>query len=78
MLQHYANQEHPDVQVGFRKGRETRDQIANIRWIIQKPREFQENIYLSFINYVKAFVWIRISCGKLLERWEYKIILPVS
>ena len=50
MLQHYANQDYPDVQVGFRKGRETRDQIANIRWIIGKPKEFQENIYLCFIN----------------------------
>ena len=54
-LQHYVNQEHPDVQVGFRKGRATRDQTANIRWIIGKPREFQETIYLCFINYAKAF-----------------------
>ena len=54
-LQHYANQEHPDVQVGFIKGRETRDQIANIRWIIEKAREFQKNIYLCFFNYAKAF-----------------------
>ena len=54
-LQHYANQELPDVQAGFRKGRGTRDQIANILWIIEKPREFQKNIYLCFINYAKAF-----------------------
>ena len=54
-LQRYANQELPDVQDGFRKGRETRDQIANIRWIIEKAREFQENIYLCFIDYTKAF-----------------------
>ena len=52
---HYANQEFPDVQAGFRKGRGTRDQIANIRWIIEKAREFQKNIYLCFINYSKAF-----------------------
>ena len=54
-LQKYMNYEHPDVQAGFRKGRETRDQIANIRWIIKKAREFQKNIYFCFINYAKAF-----------------------
>ena len=54
-LQHYANQELPDVQAEFRKGRGTRDQIVNICWIIEKAREFQENIYLCFINYGKAF-----------------------
>ena len=54
-LQHYMNQELPDVQAGFRKGRGTRDQIANICWIIEKAREFQENIYLCFIDYAKAF-----------------------
>ena len=51
----YANQELPDIQAGFRKGRGTRDQIANIHWIIEKAREFQKNIYLCFINYAKAF-----------------------
>ena len=54
-LQHYVNQEHPDVQVGFRKDRGTRDQIANICWIIKKAREFQKNIYFRFINCAKAF-----------------------
>ena len=54
-LQQYTNHEHPDVQTGFRKGRETRDQIANIRWIIEKAREFQQNIYFCFIDYAKAF-----------------------
>ena len=54
-LQHYVNQELPDVQAGFRKGRGTRDQISNIGWIIEKAREFQKNIYLCFINYAKAF-----------------------
>ena len=49
------NQELPDVQAGFRKGRGTRDQIANIRWIIEKAREFQKNIYFCFIDYTKAF-----------------------
>ena len=54
-LQQYVNCELPDVQAGFRKGRGTRDQIANIRWIIKKAREFQKNIYFCFIDYSKAF-----------------------
>ena len=54
-LQLYMNQEIQDVQAGFRKGRGTRDQIANICWIIEKPREFQKNIYFCFIGYTKAF-----------------------
>ena len=54
-LQQYVNQELPDVQAGFRKGRGTRDQIANIRWIIARAREFQKNIYFCFIDYAKAF-----------------------
>ena len=54
-LQHYFNHELPDVQVGFGKGRGTRDQIANISWIIEKAREFQKNIYFCFIDYAKAF-----------------------
>src|SRR5574339_3343 len=54
-LQQYVNRELPDVQAGFRKGRGTRDQIANIRWIMEKAREFQENIYFCFIDYAKAF-----------------------
>ena len=53
--QQYVNRELPDVQVGFRKGRGTRDQIANIHWIIEKAREFQKNIYFCFIDYAKAF-----------------------
>ena len=54
-LQQYVNCELPDVQAGFRKGRGTRDQIANIRWIIEKAREFQKNIYFYFIDYAKSF-----------------------
>ena len=54
-LQQYVNHELPDVQAGFRKGRGTRDQIANIYWIIRKAREFQKNIYFCFIDYPKAF-----------------------
>ena len=54
-LQQYVNHELPDVQAGFRKGRGTRDQIANICWIIKKPREFHKNMYFCFIDYAKAF-----------------------
>ena len=54
-LQLYMNRELPDIQAGFRKGRETRDQVANIHWIIEKVREFQENIYFCFLDYAKAF-----------------------
>ena len=63
-LQQYVNQELPDVQAGIGKDRGTRDQIANICWIIEKTREFQKNIYFCFIDYAKAFVWITINCGK--------------
>ena len=54
-LQEYVNREPPDVQAGFRKGRGTRNQITNIRWIIKKAREFQKNIYFCFIDYAEAF-----------------------
>ena len=57
-LQQYVNCEIPDVQVGFRKGRGTIDQIASIRWIIEKAREFQKNIYFCFIDYAKAFDYV--------------------
>ena len=70
-LQQYVNPEIPDVQAGFRKGRGTRDQIANIRWITEKARKFQKNINFCFIDYAKAFGWITINCGKFLKRWEY-------
>ena len=78
-LQHYANQELPDVQAGFRKGRGTRDRIANIPLIIEKAREFQKNIYLCFLGYAKPLTaCIMTNCGKLLKRWKYQTILPVS
>ena len=57
-LQQYMNCELPDVQAGFRKGRGTRDQIANIHWIMEKAREFQKNIYFCFIDYAKAFDYV--------------------
>ena len=58
-LQQYVNRELPDVQVGFRKGRGTRDQIANICWIIEKARELQKNIYFCFIDYAMQGTWVR-------------------
>ena len=66
-LQQYVNRELPDVQAGFRKGRGTRDHIANIHWIMEKAREFQKNIYFCFIDYAKAFVWITINWKILKE-----------
>ena len=66
-FQHYLNWEIPEVRAGFRKGVGTRDQIANIRWIIEKAREFQKNIYFCFIDYTKAFVWITINWQILKE-----------
>ena len=78
-LQQYVNRELPDVQAGFRKGTGTRDQIANIRWIIKKAREFQNNIYFCFIDDAKAFhcvdhnkLWI------FFKRWEYQTTWPAS
>jgi len=75
-LQQYMNQELPDVQAGFRKGRGTRDQIANINWIIKKARKFQKNIYFCFIDYVKGFDCV--CHNKLNKRWEYPTTLPAS
>ena len=73
------NCELPDVQADFRKGTGTRDQIANIRWIFKKAREFQKNIYFFFIDYAKALtVWIIANCGKFLKRWEYHTTWPAS
>ena len=77
-LQQYVNQELPDVQAGFREGRGTGDQIANICWIIEKAREFQKNIYFCFIDYVKTFVWITTNCGKFFKRWECQTTWPAS
>ena len=65
------NSDLPDVQVGFRKGRRTRDQIANIRWIMEKAREFQRNIYFCFIGYTKAFDYVEhIKLWKILKEME--------
>ena len=78
-LQQYVNRELPDVQAGFRKGRGTRDQIASIRWIIKKAREFQKNIYFCFDDHAKPLnVWITTNCGKFFKRWEYQTTWPAS
>ena len=73
-LHRYVNWEHPDIQAGFRKGRETRDQTANIPWIIEKAREFQKNIYFCFTDYAKVFDCL--DHNKLLR--EYQATLPAS
>ena len=72
-LQQYVNQELPDVQAGFRKCRGTRDQIANIHWIIKKAREFQKNIYFCFFDYAKAF-----NCVDHNKLWKIlkEIVIP--
>ena len=67
-LWQYVKHELPDVQAGFRKGRGTRYQIANISWIIEKATEFQKNIYFCYIDYAKEFVCITINCGKFFKR----------
>ena len=78
-LQQYMNPKVPDVQAGFRKGRGTRDQIANIHWIIKKAREFQKNIYFSFIDYAKAFSCVDYNKHwKILKRWDYQTTWPAS
>ena len=76
-LQQYVNNELPDGQAEFRKGRGTRDQIANIRWIMEKAREFQKNIYFCLLTMLKPLtVWITINCGKFWKRWEYQTTWP--
>ena len=72
------NRELRDDQAGLRKGRGTRHQIANIRWNMEKAREFKKNIYFCFIDYAKVFVWITIHSGKFFKRWEYQTTWPAS
>ena len=72
-IQQYVNHELPDVQAGFRKGRGTRDQIANIRWIMEKAREFQKTSTSALLTMSKPLtVWITINFGKFFKRWEYQ------
>ena len=74
-----VNWELPNVQVGFRKGRGTRDQIANTQWIIEKANEFQNTIYFCFINCAKAFDCVdHNKLGKFFKRGEYQVTLPAS
>ena len=78
-LQQYVNHELPDVQAGFRKGRGTRDKIANICWIIEKAREFQKTSTVALLTMPKLLtVWITTNCGKFSKRWEYQPTLPAS
>ena len=78
-IQQYVNCELPDVQAGFRKGRGTKDQIANICCIIKKAKEFQKKIYFCFIDYAKAFdCVVTINCGKFWRRWEYQTTWAAS
>ena len=78
-LQQYVSHELPDVQAGFRKSRGARDQIANIRWIIEKAREFQKNIYFCFVDCAKAFECVdHANSGKFWYRWEYQTTWPAS
>ena len=72
-LQQYVNRELPDVQAGFRKGRGTRDQIANIRWIIEKQESSRKTSISALLTMSKPLtVWITINCGKFFKRWEYQ------
>ena len=72
-LQQFVNRELPDVQASFRKGRGTRDQIANICWIIAKAREFQKTSTSTLLTTPKPLpVWIMTNCGKFFRRWEYQ------
>ena len=78
-LQQYMNGELPDVQAGFRKDRQPRNQIANIRWIIKKAREFQKNIYFCFIDYAKAFNCVdHNKLWKILQEMGIPTTLPAS
>ena len=78
-LQQYMNHEFPDVQAGFRKRRGTRDQIANICWIMKKARKFQKNIYFCFISYTKTFDCVNHNkLWKILKETEYQTTWPAS
>ena len=72
-LQQYMNQEFPDVQAGFRKGRGTGDKIASIHWIIEQAREFPKNVYLCFIDYAKAFDCVGHSKLWEIPKWQHLV-----
>ena len=78
-LQQHVNWELPDVQTGFGKGRGTRDQIANIHWIIKKARKFQKHIYFCIIDYAEVFDYVdHNKLWKMLKRWKYQTTWPAS
>ena len=78
-LQQYVNREVPDVQVGLRRGRRTREQVANTHWIIEKAREYQKTSTSALLITPKPLtVWIITNCGKFFKRWEYQTTLPAS
>ena len=78
-LQQYMNRELPEVQTVFRKGRGTRDQIANILWIIERQESSRKTSTSALLTTLEPLtVWITINCGKFLQRWEYQTTLPVS
>ena len=78
-LQQHVNHQLPDVQAGFRKGRGTRDEIANTCWIIKKASEFQKNIYFCFIDYAKAFDWVNHNkLWKIFQEMRLPTTLPAS
>ena len=77
-LQQYVNQELPDVQAGFRKGRGPRDQIANIHWIIEKESSRKMSTFASLSMLKPLAVWITTNYGKILKRWAYQTTLPAS
>ena len=77
-LQQYVNRELPDVLAGFRKGRGTRDQIANIHWIMEKAKEFQKNIYFCFIDYAKAIDCVITNSEKFFKKCEYQTTWSAS
>ena len=78
-LQQYVNQEIPDVQAGLRKGRGTRDQIANIHWIIEKAENSRKTSISASLTMPKSLtMWITTNCGKVFKRWEYQTTLPSS
>ena len=78
-LQQWVNRENPDVQAGFRKGRGTRYQIANIHWLIEKAREFKKNIYFCFIDYAKAFSYLEpVSCSMFHSNCCFLTCIQIS
>ena len=78
-LQQFVNQELPEVQAGFRKGRRTRDQIANIHWVTEKAKSSRKISTSALFTMPKSLtVWITTNCGKFLKRWEYQTTLPSS